>query len=113
MLNSFELLGYISADLSNRILSDSAEDNREVYDATLAGVAKHAGQLAQLATDLNLGTRINQGTNGARKTERGQIYLTMEAALALGLPLDTLPESTDSDYGKLLREATKLSLIHI
>ena len=27
MLNSFELLGYISADLSNRILSDSAEDN--------------------------------------------------------------------------------------
>ncbi|MHA4899828.1 hypothetical protein, partial [Enterococcus faecium] len=28
-------------------------------------------------------------------------------ALALGLPLDTLPESTDSDYGKLLREATK------
>ena len=40
MLNSFELLGYISADLSNRILSDSAEDNREVYDTTLAGVAK-------------------------------------------------------------------------
>ena len=40
MLNSFELLGYITADLSNRILSDSAEDNREVYDATLAGVAK-------------------------------------------------------------------------
>ena len=74
---------------------------------TIRGQLEHAGQLAQLATDLNLGTRINQGTNGARKTERGQIYLTMEAALALGLPLDTLPESTDSDYGKLLREATK------
>jgi len=40
MLNSFELLGFISPDLSNRILSDTAEDNREVYDATLAGVAK-------------------------------------------------------------------------
>ena len=74
---------------------------------TIRGQLEHAGQLAQLATDLNLGTRINQGTNGARKTERGQIFLTMEAALALGLPLDTLPESTDSDYGKLLREATK------
>lgn len=74
---------------------------------TIRGQLEHAGQLAQLATDLNLGTRINQGTNGARKTERGQIFLTMDAALALGLPLDTLPESTDSDYGKLLREATK------
>ena len=73
----------------------------------IRGQIQHAGQLAQLATDLNLGTRINQGTNGARKTERGQIFLTMDAALAIGLPLDTLPESTDSDYGKMLREATK------
>lgn len=40
MLNSFELLGFISANLSNQILSDSADDNREVYDATLGGVAK-------------------------------------------------------------------------
>ena len=40
MLNSFELLGFISSDLSNQILSDSSEDNREVYDATLNGVAK-------------------------------------------------------------------------
>tara|TARA_B100000959_G_scaffold211167_1_gene221928 strand:+ start:2176 stop:2673 length:498 start_codon:yes stop_codon:yes gene_type:complete len=40
MLNSFELLGFISLDLSCRILADTAEDNREVYDATLAGVAK-------------------------------------------------------------------------
>ena len=40
MLNSHELLGFISTDLSNRILTDTAEDNREVYDATLAGVAK-------------------------------------------------------------------------
>ncbi|WP_242085862.1 CHC2 zinc finger domain-containing protein [Microbacterium lacticum] len=73
----------------------------------IRGQIQHAGQLAQLATDLNLGTRINQGTNGARKTERGQIFLTMDAALAIGLPLDTLPESTDSDYGKMLRETTK------
>ena len=40
MLNSFELLGFISDDLSNRILSDSAQDNREVYEATLVGIAK-------------------------------------------------------------------------
>tara|TARA_B100001971_G_C18165121_1_gene523716 strand:+ start:705 stop:1202 length:498 start_codon:yes stop_codon:yes gene_type:complete len=40
MLNSFELLGFITADLSNQILSDSSQDNREVYEATLAGVAK-------------------------------------------------------------------------
>ena len=40
MLNSYELLGFISPDLSNRILTDTAEDNREVYDATLTGVAK-------------------------------------------------------------------------
>ena len=40
MLNSYELLGFISTDLSNRILTDTAEDNREVYNATLSGVAK-------------------------------------------------------------------------
>ena len=40
MLNSYELLGFISTDLSNRILTDTAEDNREVYNATLTGVAK-------------------------------------------------------------------------
>ncbi len=71
------------------------------------GQLEHAGQLARLATDINLGTRINQGTNGARKTERGQIYLTTDAAIALGLPLDTLPDGTDSDFPKMLREATK------
>lgn len=71
------------------------------------GQLEHAGQLARLATDINLGTRINQGTNGARKTERGQIYLTTDAALALGLPLDTLPDGTDSDFPKMLRDATK------
>ena len=40
MLSSFELLGFISSDLNNRILTDSAEDNRDVYETTLAGVAK-------------------------------------------------------------------------
>ena len=40
MLNSSELLGFISNDLSNRILADTADDNRDVYDATLSGVAK-------------------------------------------------------------------------
>jgi len=39
MLNSSELLGFISPDLSHRILSDTAEDNQELYDSTLTGVA--------------------------------------------------------------------------
>lgn len=47
MLNSSEMLGFISADLSHRILSDTAEDNRELYEATLAGVAQLRGMRIQ------------------------------------------------------------------
>jgi hypothetical protein len=47
MLNSFELLGFISADLSHRILSDTAEDNRDLYEATLGGVAQLRGMRTQ------------------------------------------------------------------
>ena len=47
MLNSSEMLGFISADLSHQILSDTAEDNRELYEATLAGVAQLRGMRTQ------------------------------------------------------------------
>lgn len=43
MLNSYELIGFLSRDLSHRILADTAEDNRELYQATLAGVSKLRG----------------------------------------------------------------------
>jgi len=39
MLNSSELLGFISPDLSHRILADTSKDNRELYESTLTGVA--------------------------------------------------------------------------
>ncbi len=39
MLHSHELLGFVSAELGNQLLTDSAEDNKEVYDATVIGVA--------------------------------------------------------------------------
>ena len=39
MLKSHEMFGFMSADLSSRILEDTAGDNREVYNATLAAVA--------------------------------------------------------------------------
>lgn len=71
----------------------------------IKGQLQHAGQLAQLSLDLNLGTQINSGANRLRKTERGQIFLTADAAVALGL---TLPEidARDSDYPLLLKEST-------
>ena len=40
MLNSYELIGFISPALGQRILNDTAGDNRELYRATLAGVAQ-------------------------------------------------------------------------
>ena len=43
MLNSYELIGFLSPDLSQRILTDTAGDNRELYEATLAGVSQLRG----------------------------------------------------------------------
>ena len=43
MLNSYELIGFISPALGQRILNDTAGDNRELYRATLAGVAQLRG----------------------------------------------------------------------
>lgn len=73
----------------------------------IRGQLEHAGQLARLAHDMQLGTQINTGANKLRKTERGQIYLTREAALSLGLAIDDLVAPTDSDFPGQLRDATK------
>jgi len=43
MLNSYELIGFLSRDLSHTILGDTAEDNPELYQATLAGISKLRG----------------------------------------------------------------------
>lgn len=69
------------------------------------GPLQHAGDLAQLAISLNLGTQINSGANRLRKTERGQIFLTAEAATALGLTLPDM-DPRDSDYAPLLKQIT-------
>jgi hypothetical protein len=73
----------------------------------IRGQLEHAGQLARLAHDMQLGTQINTGANKLRKTERGQIYLTRDAALSLGLAIDDLVSPTDSDFPGQLRDATK------
>lgn len=39
MLKSHELFGFMSPELARRILEDTATDNKDVYDATLAAVA--------------------------------------------------------------------------
>ncbi|MGO1627500.1 MAG: CHC2 zinc finger domain-containing protein [Microbacterium sp.] len=67
---------------------------------------EHIGQLALLASRLRLGTQINSGANRLRKTERGQIYVTREAAIDLGVPFDTLPPATAFRYLEKLRTAT-------
>lgn len=67
----------------------------------------HIGQLAQLASQLRLGTQINSGANKLRKSERGQIYVTLEAAVALGIPFDELPNSGAFRYLEKLHAATE------
>ena len=47
MLTSYELLGFISPELAHRILADTAEDNRELYEATLSSVARLRGMRPQ------------------------------------------------------------------
>lgn len=66
----------------------------------------HVGQLAILAAKLHLGTQINTGANKLRKTERGQVYVTRDAAVAMGIPFDTLPDSSTFRFVEKLREAT-------
>jgi len=47
MLSSYELIGFISPELAHRILADTAEDNRELYEATLGAVARLRGMRPQ------------------------------------------------------------------
>ena len=47
MLNSYELIGFLSKELADRILADTAEDNRELYEATLSAVARLRGMRPQ------------------------------------------------------------------
>lgn len=67
----------------------------------------HIGQLAQLASQLRLGTQINSGANKLRKSERGQVYVTLEASIALGIPFDELPNSGAFRYIEKLHAATE------
>lgn len=66
----------------------------------------HIGQLAQLAAKLRLGTQINSGMNKLRKTERGQVYVTEQAAIELGIPFNELPGSGTFRYVEKLQAAT-------
>jgi len=47
MLSSYELIGFITPELAHRILADTAEDNRELYEATLGAVARLRGMRPQ------------------------------------------------------------------
>ncbi|MBC8325874.1 MAG: hypothetical protein H8E27_09645 [Verrucomicrobia subdivision 3 bacterium] len=47
MLSSYELIGFISPELAHRILADTAEDNRDLYEATLSAVARLRGMRPQ------------------------------------------------------------------
>ncbi|MGC5172995.1 CHC2 zinc finger domain-containing protein [Microbacterium sp. DT81.1] len=66
----------------------------------------HAGQVAMLASKLSLGTQINTGPSKLRRTERGQIYVTHDFALTLGIPFDKLPAPIAFRYREKLQEAT-------
>lgn len=66
----------------------------------------HAGQIALLASKLSLGTQINTGPSKLRRTERGQVYITRDYALTLGIPFDQLPSPIAFQYREKLQAAT-------
>jgi hypothetical protein len=66
----------------------------------------HAGQIALLASKLSLGTQINTGPSKLRRTERGQVYITHDYALTLGIPFDKLPTPMAFQYREKLQAAT-------
>ncbi|WP_144662868.1 CHC2 zinc finger domain-containing protein [Paenarthrobacter nicotinovorans] len=72
---------------------------------------RHAGDVAKLAGDFNLGARITSYRSGSTtkwRTARGSIWLTYDAALKMGLPVDER-----SDMPALWRsEITKLTENH-
>ena len=71
-------------------------------DGTLTPLERpieHLGQIAELVAQLRLGTK-----NGW-KNEAGQIYATADAARALGIPVDELPEP-ERRLGSILHDLT-------
>lgn len=66
----------------------------------------HAGQVAMLAAMVGLGTQINTGPSKLRRTERGQVYVTRDFALSLGIPFDQLPNPGTFRYREKLHDAT-------
>lgn len=62
---------------------------------------RHLGDVAQLIAHLRLGAK-----NGW-KTEDGQLFVTLAAALQLGLPLQDLPEPGTFDFTEELKKRTK------
>lgn len=72
----------------------------------LAEEITHAGQIAMLAGQIGLGTQINTGPSKLRRTERGQVYVTRDFALSLGIPFDQLPNPGTFRYREKLHDAT-------
>ncbi|MFK0074605.1 hypothetical protein [Arthrobacter woluwensis] len=71
---------------------------------------RHAGDVAALAQQFNLGFRITSyrsGTVQKWKTTRGSIWLTAEACARLGLPIDELPTNSPSLLASELTKKTK------
>ncbi len=70
---------------------------------------EHLGDVARLVADLNLGTTVRtwRGRGGVeqRRDENGQLFVTFEAAVALGIPLDQLP-ADKYDVKDKLKELT-------
>uniref|UniRef100_UPI000AB2B34B hypothetical protein n=1 Tax=Microbacterium sp. CCH5-D1 TaxID=1768780 RepID=UPI000AB2B34B len=62
--------------------------------------------IALLASKLSLGTQINTGPSKLRRTERGQVYITRDYALTLGIPFDKLPTPMAFQYREKLQAAT-------
>lgn len=70
---------------------------------------EHLGDVARLVSDLHLGTTVRtwKGRGGVTQSrdESGQLLVTKEAAIAMGIPLDRLPED-HYDVREKLQELT-------
>lgn len=75
----------------------------------------HLGDVARLVSDLNLGTTVKtwKGRGGVeqRRDENGQLFVTFEAAVALGIPLDQLPDDKYDVKDKLKELTTNHAMI--
>jgi len=75
----------------------------------------HLGDIARLVHDLRLGTTVKtwKGRGGAEQSrdENGQIFVTFDAAVALGIPVDQLPTDKYDIRDKLKAVTTDHPLI--